>query len=103
MIVVFAEKLPPAVRGKLKLWFVEPTPNVFISSVSDALASVVADKLFESCPSNSSLLIVRSKRSAPGYILMHKTGLEAKDKLMTLTGLQLVKTVPVTIDDHFDK
>lgn len=92
MIVVFAEKLPPAVRGKLKLWFIEPTPNVFISSVSDALAGDVADKLFESCPTESSMLIVKSKRRAPGYVLMQKTGTLAQSKLTTMTGLQLVRT-----------
>ena len=47
MIVVFSDRIPPAVRGKMKLWFIEPSPNVFISSVSDALAQRVCDKLFE--------------------------------------------------------
>ena len=91
MIVVFAEKLPPAVRGKLKLWFVEPVPNVFISSVSDALAGIVADRLFESCPKESGMLIVRSKRGAPGR--------EAGSRLTTMTGLQLVGTISAQAAD----
>ena len=37
MLVVIAENLPDAVRGKMKLWFIEPKPNVFVSSVADAL------------------------------------------------------------------
>lgn len=28
MLVVIANDLPDAVRGRLKLWFVEPRPNV---------------------------------------------------------------------------
>ena len=94
MIVVFAEKLPPSVRGKMKLWFIEPTPNVFVSSVSDALAESVADRLFDSCPSDSSMLVVRSKRSAPGYELMQKIR-GNQSTLMSLTGLPLVKTAVV--------
>ena len=31
MLVVVANDLPPAVRGRMKLWFVEPRPNVFVS------------------------------------------------------------------------
>lgn len=105
MIVVFAEKLPASVRGKMKLWFVEPTPNVFVSSVSDALASVVADQLYESCPSESNMLIVRSKRGVPGYVLTQKTGMQQtgtpdQNKLVTMTGLQLVKTI---VKSHEEK
>ena len=99
MIVVFAEKLPPAVRGKLKLWFVEPVPNVFISSVSDALAGIVADRLFESCPKESGMLIVRSKRGAPGYVLMQKAGREAGRRLTSMTRLQLVGTISAQAAD----
>lgn len=91
MIVVFAEKLPPSVRGKLKLWMIEPTPNVFVSSVSDALAERVAEKLFDSCPKESSMLIVRSKRTPPGYVLMQRIGSPSTEKLMSVTGLQLVR------------
>ena len=100
MVVVVAEKLPPAVRGKMKAWFIEPTPHVFISSVSDALAATVADRLFESCPSDSSMLVVRSKRGAPGYVLMQKTGLSARSKLVTISGLQLVKNLCAEIEDE---
>lgn len=91
MLVIFAEKIPPAVRGKLKLWSIEPIPNVFVSSVSDALAEKVATVLFESCPKEASMLIVRSTRKVPGYVLMQKVGQGAIEKVVTLNGLQLVK------------
>ena len=38
MLVFIANDLPPAVRGRMKLWFVEPRPNVFVSSVKDSVA-----------------------------------------------------------------
>ena len=47
MIVLVANSLPPAVRGKLKLWFEEPRPNVFVSGITDALADNVVDMLME--------------------------------------------------------
>lgn len=67
MIVVFSDRIPPAVRGKMKLWFIEPSPNVFISSVSDALAQRVCDKLFESCKDDSSLI----SDVAAGSVILH--------------------------------
>ena len=41
MLVVIANDLPPAVRGRMKLWFIEPRPNVFVSGVKDAVAKKV--------------------------------------------------------------
>lgn len=29
MVVVVADQIPDAVRGKMKLWFIELKPNVF--------------------------------------------------------------------------
>ena len=59
MIVLAANSLPPAVRGKLKLWFEEPRPNVFVSGITDALADNVVDMLMERCPPASGLLIFK--------------------------------------------
>ena len=42
MLVVFTSDLPPSVRGKMKLWFLELVPNVFISGINDSLAKKVA-------------------------------------------------------------
>ncbi|MFU8787817.1 MAG: type I-E CRISPR-associated endoribonuclease Cas2e, partial [Methylobacter sp.] len=50
MLVVIANDLPPAVRGRLKLWFVEPRPNVFVSGIKDSVAQKVVDYLYQYCP-----------------------------------------------------
>ena len=34
MMVIVANDTPPAIRGLLKRWFVEPKPNVFVGSVN---------------------------------------------------------------------
>ena len=34
MTVIIANDAPPAIRGLLKRWFIEPRPNVFVGSVN---------------------------------------------------------------------
>jgi CRISPR-associated protein Cas2 len=34
MTVIVANDTPPAIRGLLKRWFIEPRPNVFVGSVN---------------------------------------------------------------------
>ena len=57
MIVIVANSLPDAVRGKLKLWCIEPKPNVFVSGVKDQLARKVVDLVLKYCPPESGILI----------------------------------------------
>lgn len=88
MLVVVANQLPPAVRGRMKLWFVEPRPNVFVSGINDAVGNAVVDYLFQHCPENSGLLVFRRINTAPGYEIR---GIgEPKRNLISLSGLQLI-------------
>ncbi len=64
---MLANDLPPAVRGRMKLWFIEPRPNVFISGVKDSVADTVVKYLYSHCPPESGLLMVKSMSQAPGY------------------------------------
>ena len=89
MIVVTANDLPAAVRGKLKLWFIESKPNVFISGINDSLAEKIVEYLFSECPAESGLMIVRSSNSTPGYIV-DALG-NHKRSLVKISGLQLLK------------
>jgi CRISPR-associated protein Cas2 len=89
MLIVIANDLPPAVRGRMKLWFVEPKPNVFVSGIKDHLAKEVVEYLHTHCPVESGLLIIRRIRSAPGYELTGKGDLSRK--FVSLSGLQLVR------------
>ncbi len=88
MLVVIANDLPPAVRGRMKLWFVEPKPNVFVSGVNDSVATTVIDYLYEHCPLDSGLMTFRSLRKAPGYEI--RTLGPTTKNLQTISGLQLV-------------
>ena len=89
MLVVLANYLPPAVRGRMKLWFIEPKPNVFISGVKDGVAKEVVDYLHSHCPPESGLMIFQRMSSVPGYKIR---GLgEPKRKIINISGLQLVQ------------
>lgn len=88
MLVVIANDLPPAVRGRMKLWFIEPRPNVFVSGVKDAVAKKVVAYLHDHCPLESGLMVFRRIPETPGYEIC---GIgDTKRSLIEISGLQLV-------------
>ena len=89
MLVVIANNLPPAVRGRMKLWFVEPRPNVFVSGVKDSVGKAVVDYLYEHCPPESGLMVFRRTNDAPGYEI-RGVG-DTKRSIVEISGLQLVQ------------
>ena len=88
MIVIVANALPDAVRGKLKLWFVEPKPNVFVSGIKDSLADRVVDLVLKYTPESSGLLVFKSTTKPPFYRI-YAHGSPAKT-LDIITGFQLI-------------
>ncbi|EPL8095961.1 type I-E CRISPR-associated endoribonuclease Cas2e [Morganella morganii] len=88
MLVVLANDLPPAVRGRLKLWFIEPRPNVFVSGIKDSVAQSVVDYLYKHCPPKSGVIIFRSISSPPGYEV--RTIGPPRKPTIEISGLQLI-------------
>jgi CRISPR-associated protein Cas2 len=88
VLVVLANDLPPAVRGRIKLWFTEPRPNVFVSGINDSVAEKVIDYLFEHCLPESGVMVFQSLSKPPGYKIF--TIGPTRKKLVELSGLQLV-------------
>jgi CRISPR-associated protein Cas2 len=88
MLVVIANDLPPAVRGRMKLWFVEPRANVFVSGIKDHVADTVVRYLNESCPVESGLVIFQRINRAPGYKIWGMG--DHTKKLTEISGLQLI-------------
>jgi len=88
MLVVVANDLPPAVRGRMKLWFIEPRPNVFVSGIKDSVATAVIDYLYKHCPPESGLLMFRSLPQPPGYEV--RTIGPLRKPMTNISGLQLV-------------
>jgi len=88
MVVVIANSLPPAVRGRMKLWFVEPRPNIFVSGIKDSVADKVVNYLIKSCPISSGLLIFKKINQVPGFEIF---GIGTPDrKIADLSGYQLI-------------
>jgi CRISPR-associated protein Cas2 len=72
----------------MKLWFIEPRPNIFVSGVKDSVADTVITYLNKSCPPESGLLIFQRINRSPGYKIW---GLGDHNKRITdIDGLQLV-------------
>ena len=88
MLVVIANDLPPAVRGRMKLWFVEPRANVFVSGVKDSVAESVIKYLHESCPTDTGLLVFQRINKAPGYKIWGKG--DPQRNIILIDGLQLI-------------
>jgi CRISPR-associated protein Cas2 len=88
MLIVIANDLPPAVRGRMKLWFIEPRTNVFVSGIKDSVAKKVVEYLYKHCPTKSGLIIFRSTSKTPGYEI-HGMG-DSTRVLIELSGMQLI-------------
>lgn len=88
MLVVLANDLPPAVRGRMKLWFTEPRANVFVSGIKDSVALTVIDYLHKHCPPESGVMIFRSLSKPPGFEV--QTIGPTRKSLVEISGFQLV-------------
>ncbi|GAA0370090.1 hypothetical protein GCM10009092_37990 [Bowmanella denitrificans] len=72
----------------MKLWFVEPRANVFVSGIKDSVARTVIDYLYKHCPPESGIVMFRSLPQPPGYEVFN---IGPTRKSMTqICGLQLV-------------
>lgn len=71
MTVIVANDTPPAIRGLLKRWFVEPKPNVFVGSVNQKTRQKTLEYVMRNAP-GLGLLVLASERNSQGFsISMH--------------------------------
>ena len=95
MLVVLANDIPPAVRGRMKLWFVESRPNVFVSGIKDSVADDVVEYLYKHCSAESGLMVFQKTNKTPGYKIR---GIgDTKRSLVEISGLQLVQEKKGTV------
>jgi CRISPR-associated protein Cas2 len=66
MTVIVANDVPPAIRGLLKRWFVEPRPNVFVGSVNRKTREKTLEYVLRNAP-GLGLLVIASDNSAQGF------------------------------------
>ena len=61
MTVIVANDTPPAIRGMLKRWFVEPQPNVFVGTLNRR----TRDKMLEYIKRNAEGMSLSSCPATP--------------------------------------
>lgn len=66
MTVIVANDTPPAIRGLLKRWFIEPRPNVFVGTVNRRVRDKVLEYVRRNAP-ELGLLVIASDNSSQGF------------------------------------
>lgn len=87
MTVLIAENTPPAVRGMLKRWFIEPRPNVFVGSMNPktrdkALAYIRRHAL------GTGWLVIMSEPNCQGFSIQRWGETSRQD--IVISGLHLI-------------
>lgn len=87
MTVIVANDTPPAIRGLLKRWFVEPRPNVFVGTVNRRTREKTIEYVRRNAP-DLGLLIIASDNSTQGFHI--QTFGKTKRRVVQESGLFLI-------------
>jgi len=69
MTVIVANDVPPAIRGHLKRWFIEPRPNVFVGTLNPRTHDKVMQFIVRNAPLEFGFLSISSAPNCQGYII----------------------------------
>lgn len=86
-MVIVANDTPPAIRGLLKRWFVEPRANVFVGSVNRRTREKTLEYIRRNAP-GLGMLVISSDASSQGF-LVQKFG-DTRRIPVRKSGLQLI-------------
>lgn len=91
MTVLACNDVPPAIRGHLKRWFIEPKPNVFVGTLNVRTHSKVIAFVRRNAPDDFGMLIISSAPNCQGYTV-ERIGPEGKTgrKEINLSGIPLI-------------
>ena len=87
MTVIIANDSPPAIRGLLKRWFIEPRPNVFVGSVNARTRAKTLEYIRRNGEALG-LLVLYDDDSSQGFAV--ETSGEPRRRLHRLCGLRLI-------------
>lgn len=87
MTIIVANNTPPAIRGLLKRWFIEPKPNVFVGTVNRRTREKTLEYIRRNAP-RLGLLVIATDASSQGFSVQ-RFG-ETNRKPVRLSGLQLI-------------
>ena len=91
MTVIVANDVPPAARGLLRRWFIEPKPNVFVGSVNARTREKTLDYVRRNAP-GLAMLVVFDDANAQGYTVLNYG--ETDRRLVRKCGLELILENP---------
>lgn len=94
MTTIIANDIPPAARGLLRRWFIEPKPNVFVGSVNARTREKTLDYVRRNAPGVAMLVIFDEKNSQGFTILSYG---ETSRALIRKCGLELIRESPDTV------
>lgn len=91
MTVLVCNDVPPAIRGHLKRWFIEPSPNVFVGTLNVRTFGKVRDFILRNAPKDFGMLVITSAPNCQGY-LVERIGPTGKSgrKEIELSGIPLI-------------
>jgi CRISPR-associated protein Cas2 len=87
MIVLIASDTPPAIRGLLRRWFLEPRPNVFVGS-PNARTRVKLVEYIRRNAADLGLLVITDDDSCQGFGI--ESFGETRRRVVRRCGLELV-------------
>jgi CRISPR-associated protein Cas2 len=87
MTVIIAQDTPPAIRGILKRWFIEPRPNVFVGTLNQRTHKKTIEYILRNSE-GIGLLVISSAPNCQGYVIESRG--ETDRKGVDMSGLWLV-------------
>lgn len=94
MTVIVANDVPPAVRGLLRRWFVEPKPNVFIGSVNSRTREKTLDFVRRNAP-GLAMLVIFDENNSQGFTILNYGATDRR--IVRKCGLELILENPEEI------
>lgn len=95
MTVIVANDVPPAARGLLRRWFIEPKSNVFVGSVNARTREKTLDYIRRNAP-GLAMLVIFDDMTAQGYTVLNYGATDRR--LLRKCGLQLIEENPGVLD-----
>ena len=87
MTVIVANDVPPAARGLLRRWFVEPRPNVFVGSVNARTREKTLDYVRRNAP-GLAMLVLFDEANSQGFTVLNYGATDRR--LVRRCGLELI-------------
>ena len=97
MTAIIANDVPPAARGLLKRWFIEPKPNVSVGIVNARTREKTLDYIRRNAPGMAMLVIFDEKNSQGFTVLTYG---DTDRRIVRKCGLELILENPAEVYDQ---